>query len=294
MFLAVLAAWEVWVRAAGIQGFLLPPPSEVIRTLRQEWNVVWAAGFFTLREALGGLIGGTVLGVLAAFAASRWVVIREGVMPFYVAMGAAPIIALAPITNQWFGITNPVSKMTVVAVMVFFPVMINMTRGLGDVGDDKLELMRSVAASEGSTLRKVRLPNALPYLFSALKVAVVLSLIGAIVAEYFGGSRDALGVYISQQAGLTRMAEAWSGIVVATVLGAVLQILIVVAERCSSPGIRRCGDRRMSGKLGRCAKRRRKTPPNVAPSGVAGRPGRIKERIMKNSRSKLAVIACLP
>ena len=70
-------------------------------------------------------------------------------MPFYVAMGAAPIIALAPITNQWFGITNPVAKMTVVAVMVFFPVMINMTRGLGDVGTDKLELMRSLAASEG-------------------------------------------------------------------------------------------------------------------------------------------------
>lgn len=235
VFLAVLGAWEIWVRVAGIQGFLLPPPSEVIRTLRQEWSVVWAAGFFTLREALGGLIGGTVLGVLSAFAASRWAVIREGVMPFYVAMGAAPIVALAPITNQWFGITNPVSKMTVVAVMVFFPVMINMTRGLGEVGTDKIELMKSIAASEGATLRKVRMPNALPYLFSALKVAVVLSLIGAIVAEYFGGSRDALGVYISQQAGLTRMAEAWSGIVVATVLGAALQLLIVLAERLLIP-----------------------------------------------------------
>ena len=235
VFLAVLAAWEIWVRVAGIQGFLLPPPSEVITTLRQEWSVVWAAGFFTLREALGGLVGGTVLGVLAAFAASRWVVIREGVMPFYVAMGAAPIVALAPITNQWFGITNPVSKMTVVAVMVFFPVMINMTRGLGDVGADKLELMKSMAASEGATLRKVRMPNALPYLFSALKVAVVLSLIGAIVAEYFGGSRDALGVYISQQAGLTRMAEAWAGIVVATLLGATLQFLVMGAERLLIP-----------------------------------------------------------
>jgi NitT/TauT family transport system permease protein len=95
--------------------------------------------------------------------------------------------------------------------------------------------MKSMAASEGGTLRKVRLPNALPYLFSALKVAVVLSLIGAIVAEYFGGSRDALGVYISQQAGLTRMAEAWSGIVVATALGAALQLLIVLAERLLIP-----------------------------------------------------------
>lgn len=235
VFLGVLVLWQIWVRAAGIRGFLLPPPSEIVSTLQQEWGVVWAAGFFTLREALGGLIGGTMAGVLAAFAASRWIVIREGIMPFYVAMGAAPIVALAPITNQWFGITNPVSKMTVVAVMVFFPVMINMVRGLSEVDAAKLELMRSMAAPDTVTLTKVRLPNALPYLFSALKVAVVLSLIGAIVAEYFGGSRDALGVYISQQAGLTRMAEAWSGIVVATLLGAGLQIVLIVAERFLIP-----------------------------------------------------------
>lgn len=235
VFVGVLVLWEMWVRVAGIKGFLLPPPSEIVATLRQEWGVVWAAGFFTLREALGGLIGGTLIGVLAAFATSRWIVIREGIMPFYVAMGAAPIIALAPITNQWFGITNPASKMSVVAVMVFFPVMINMVRGLSEVDAAKLELMRSMAAPDSATLTKVRLPNALPYLFSALKVAVVLSLIGAIVTEYFGGSRDALGVYISQQAGLTRMAEAWSGIVVATLLGAGLQIILIVAERFLIP-----------------------------------------------------------
>jgi NitT/TauT family transport system permease protein len=197
--------------------------------------VVWAAGLFTLREALGGLVAGTAAGILAAFATSRWLVIREGILPFYIAMGAAPIVALAPITNQWFGITNPLSKMTVVAVMVFFPVMINTVRGLSEVDAGKVELMRSIAAKDSATLTKVRLPNALPYLFSALKVAVVLSLIGAIVAEYFGGSRAALGVYISQQAGLTRMAEAWSGIVVATLLGAILQFGLIGAERLLIP-----------------------------------------------------------
>jgi NitT/TauT family transport system permease protein len=91
--------------------------------------------------------------------------------------------------------------------------------------------MKSVAAPDYSTLLKVRLPNSLPYLFSALKVAIVLSLIGAVVSEYFGGSRSALGVYISQQAGLTRMAEAWAGIVVVIVLGAALQLLLLGIER---------------------------------------------------------------
>lgn len=235
VFVAVLAVWEFFVRAAGIQGFLLPPPSEVVRTVSEEWPVVWPAGLFTLREALGGLLGGTIAAIAVAFAVSRWSTIRVGVQPLAVAASSAPIIALAPITNQWFGITNPVSKMAVVAVMVFFPVMINMVRGLTDVGGAKVELMNSLAAPDFATLWKVRLPNSLPYLLSALRVAVALSLIGAVVTEYFGGSRDALGVYISQQAGLTRMAEAWAGIVVATLLGAGLQLMVMGAERILIP-----------------------------------------------------------
>lgn len=235
LFLGVVALWETVVRVFGIQGFLLPPPSEIFTTLMTEWSVVWAAGLFTLREAVGGLLAGSLLGALSALATARWALIREGLLPFSIAANSAPIVALAPITNQWFGITNPVSKMTVVAVMVFFPVMINMVRGLSEVEAGKLELMKSMAAPEYSTLIKVRLPNALPYLFSALKVAIVLCLIGAIVSEYFGGSRRALGVYISQQAGLTRMAEAWAGIVVVIILGAALQLLLLGMERQVMP-----------------------------------------------------------
>jgi NitT/TauT family transport system permease protein len=235
VFIGVLVVWELVVRAADIQAFLLPAPTRIVASVGEQWPVIWPAGLFTLREALGGLIAGSILGTLAGFAVARWSLIRAGVLPFAIAAGSAPIIALAPITNQWFGITNPVAKMTVVAVMVFFPVMINLIRGLTDVGAGKLELMHSYAAPDFQTLWKVRFPNALPYLLSALRVAVALCLIGAIVAEYFGGSRDALGVYISQQAGLTRMAEAWAGIVVATLLGASLQLLLMFAERVLLP-----------------------------------------------------------
>jgi NitT/TauT family transport system permease protein len=173
--------------------------------------------------------------VLAAFSAARWTILREVAMPFSIAANSAPIVVLAPIFNQWFGITNPLSKMMVVAVMVFFPVMINLVRGLTSVDAAQLELMRSMAAPDRATLLKVRLPAALPYLFNGLKVAAVLSLIGAIVAEYFGGSRDALGVYISQQASQPRMAEAWAGIVVAIVVGAAMNLVIVITERRLMP-----------------------------------------------------------
>jgi NitT/TauT family transport system permease protein len=137
--------------------------------------------------------------------------------------------------NQWFGITNPLSKMAVVAIIVFFPVMINTTRGLIEVDPGEIELLRSYAASDREVVTKVRLPNALPYLFSALKVATVLSVIGAIVAEYFGGPRNVLGVYITQQGSLFHFAEAWAAIVVATVLGVVFYVLVLIAERFVMP-----------------------------------------------------------
>lgn len=235
LFVVVLGVWEIAVRAFAIQTFLLPAPSKIASTFMTEASTVAAAGLFTLREAVLGLILGTLLGCLVAFGVARWTLVREGMLPFAIAVNSAPIVALAPIANQWFGLTSIWSKAAVVTVMVFFPVMINMVRGLTDVEAGKLELMRSVAAPPGSTLRKVRLPNALPYLFSALKVAAALSLIGAIVSEYFGGAGDSLGYYIAQQAGLTRMGQAWSGIVVAIIMGAALNLLVVLGERRFMP-----------------------------------------------------------
>lgn len=235
VFVAVLASWEAFVAVFRIERILLPAPTEILRTFVVEWSTVWAAGLFTLREALGGLVAGVLLGSLAAFAAARWTTVREAALPFSIALNTAPIVAVAPIANQWFGITNPVSKMTVVAVMVFFPVMINLARGLTEVDPAQLELLRSLASGERRALFKLRFPNALPYLFNALKVAAVLSLIGAIVAEYFGGSREALGVYISQQAALPRMANAWAAIIVAAMLGAGMHLLILIAERLVMP-----------------------------------------------------------
>ena len=94
--------------------------------------------------------------------------------------------------NNWFGITNPLAKMSIVAVIIFFPVMINTVRGLTLVDAGALELLRSYAAGDFTVLTQLRLPNALPFMFSAFKVAGTLSVIGAIVSEYFGGSRQAL------------------------------------------------------------------------------------------------------
>ena len=235
LFALALGVWETAVIVFRIEGFLLPRPSVIAQTFVQELPTIVPNGLFTMREAIGGFLIGSTLGVLIALATARWTTISEGMMPFAIAVNSTPIIALAPIMNNWFGITNPLSKMSIIAVIVFFPVMINMVRGLTLVDAGALELMRSYAASEFTIVRRVRVPNSLPYLFSALKVASTLSVIGAIVSEYFGGSRDALGVYISQQAALFHFAEAWAAIIIACIMGITFYAVILVIERLVMP-----------------------------------------------------------
>ncbi len=235
LFLAVIAVWEGATRLLDVETFILPKPSEIMDSFFDTFDVIWTAGYHTLQESLGGFIAGTILGVLVALATVRWTGVREGLMPFAIAANSVPIIALAPITNAWFSITDPKAKMTVVAVIVFFPVMINTTRGLTEVDPAELELMRSFASRPWEIFRRVRIPNALPYFFNALKVASVLSVIGAIVAEYFGGPEDVLGRYIINRANLLQIPDAWAAILVASIIGITFYALIIAAERVFMP-----------------------------------------------------------
>lgn len=156
-------------------------------------------------------------------------------MPFAIAANSVPIIAFAPIMNNWFGLTNPASKMAIVAIMVFFPTMINTVRGLTMVEARQLELMQSYAARPTKILWALRIPNALPYIFSAFRVASALSVIGAVVAEFFGGPRATLGVFITQEAAGFDFARAWTGIIMASIIGISFYMLVLVLERWLMP-----------------------------------------------------------
>lgn len=234
-FVLVLALWEWATRFFDVETFVLARPSLILERFLASTDVIWPAGFNTLIEALVGLVAGTILGIAVAFATVRWVPVRDGLMPFAIAANSVPIIALAPIANGMFPITSPAPKMAVVTVVVFFPVMINTARGLLEVDDAELELMRSYAAKPREIMWRVRVPHALPYFFSAMKVVAVLSVIAAIIAEYFGGSQEVLGQYILTKASLFVYADAWAGIVVASILGVVLYGIVLVAERLVMP-----------------------------------------------------------
>lgn len=235
VFVIGIIAWEAVVQVFEIQNFLLPPPSRIFDTFIENFDRLVHIGWFTTKEALGGFAIGCALGILTALLTSRWSSLSETMMPFAIAANSVPIIAFAPILNNWFGIDNPLSKMMIVAIIVYFPVMINTVRGLTLVDPAALELMRSYAASEFEILFKLRVPNALPYMFNAFKVAAALSMIGAVVSEYFGGNRSALGVFITQEAAQFRFDRSWAAIVVACFVGIVFYLVILALERLVIP-----------------------------------------------------------
>lgn len=239
VFLAGISVWELVIRLFEVRAFILPAPSAIGTALVDNWGAgrwpLFAAAQTTLFEAVGGLVIGTLIGVAVAFAVARWANARDAVLPFAVAANAIPIIAIAPVFNAWFGVTNPLSKMMIAALLVFFPVMINVTRGLTQVDASSLELMRSYAASDWTILRKVRLPNALPFFMTALKLATTLSLIGAIVGEYFGGASNVIGRVVVQSASALRFDVTWAAILLAAVTGVVFYLVIAGLERAVIP-----------------------------------------------------------
>ena len=231
MFLLGIALWEGYTRLGNVERFLLPPLSDILQTFGDDRDLFVNAGWFTFKEALGGFAIGCSLAILVALLLARFRLLGRAVMPYAIAANAIPIIAFAPITNNWFGVLNPLSKMVIAAVLCFFPVLVNTLRGLTSVRPSSVELMRSYACGEWDIFRRVRIPTALPFVFSALKIATVLAMIGAIVGDYFGGSQDSLGILIRRSAGIFAFDEAWAAILVASVLGIAFYAAVAVVER---------------------------------------------------------------
>ncbi len=245
-----LVLWEGAVAGFGIREFLLPRPSSILTHLLEDWAMISHAGWETGRIAVSGLLVGILLGVLLAVFTTRFRVLHDGLAPLAVAINATPIVALAPIFNAWFGITGTLSNQAVVVAVVFFPVFINTARGLTDVHPAEIELMRSYAAGEWAILREVRIPNALPFFANALRLAAPLSVIAAIVAEYFGGPQDRIGNVITSNAALARYDVTWAAIAMASVIGLVLFAVALVVERVSMPW-RFAGDEEITEELER-------------------------------------------
>jgi NitT/TauT family transport system permease protein len=235
LLIGFLVAWELTVRVLGLKQFILPRPTAIATAWQTYLPELYAAARYTFLEIVAGLLIGATAGIVVGTLTARFRFMQDSLMPFAVAASSVPILAFAPLFNNWFGLDQQLSKAMVAAVLCFFPVMINTVRGLTTVDPRALELFRAYATPERAVFRKLRVPNALPYIFTSLRLAVTLATIGAVVGEYFAAPRASLGQYIATYSAFLNFERSWAAIVFACAIGIGLYLVVVVLERLVMP-----------------------------------------------------------
>ncbi len=235
---AFLLLWEAMVRVFHIKPYLLPQPSAIWGQFHANLSAIWGASRVSGTNALVGLVVGTVLGLLLAFLASRFRLLAELLTPISVAAAAMPIIVLVAIFNNLFAITSAIPRRLMVTVVVFFVVFVNVSKGLTQASTTQLELMRSYGATESSIIRKVRLPNALSFLFVALRQGAPLAVVTAFVSEYFGGNQNGLGSRITSAIATSKDTAGWAYVLGACLLGITFYFVSTVLEYVAMPWAR--------------------------------------------------------
>jgi NitT/TauT family transport system permease protein len=227
----LLYLWEVIVGGFAIPRILLPSPSQIGDVIAARFDVL-AQDFRQtfLKSVLAGFAIGSGSGFLAAVLIDRSPFLQRGLLPLGALVSAIPIVGIAPIMVMWFGFDWQ-SKAAVIVVMTFFPMLVNTLAGLHSAGAMERDLMHSYAAGYWQTLLKLRLPNALPFVFNALKINSTLSLIGAIVAEFFGTPIVGMGFRISTEVGRMNIEMVWATIAVAALAGSMFYGAVALVER---------------------------------------------------------------
>jgi NitT/TauT family transport system permease protein len=229
--ITILVLWEGLVRGLNVPSVLLPPPSMIWARLINSLPTLWADFRQTfLKAVITGYALGCGLGFLVAIAIDRSPFLQKGLLPLGNFVSALPVIGVAPIMVMWFGFDWQ-SKVAVVVIMTFFPMLVNTVSGLAATSSMERDLMRTYAASWFQTLVKLRLPAAWPFIFNALKINSTLALIGAIVAEFFGTPIVGMGFRISTEVGRMNVDMVWAEIAVAAVAGSVFYGSVALVER---------------------------------------------------------------
>jgi NitT/TauT family transport system permease protein len=230
-FVSVVGLWEWLVWALSIPPFLLPAPSTVVVALVNGIRSgLYLSNFLvTLTEALLGFLIAAVSGVLLGALIAQWRLVEQTLYPYLVALQTLPKIAIAPLIVVWFGFGIS-SKVIIAATVAFFPVLVNVIVGLKTIDQPKLDLMRSLKASRWQTFRLVTFPNALPFLFAGLDIAVVFSVLGAIVGE-FVGAQQGLGNLILQFNFSLDIAGVFAVLILLSVLGVALHLVMRAVQK---------------------------------------------------------------
>jgi ABC-type nitrate/sulfonate/bicarbonate transport system permease component len=236
-----VAAWQAVASLPGVDRLILASPLETARALGDDRSLLLDNAAVTLVEVLVGLAIAIVVGAAAAVGMHMARPLRDAAYPLLVASQAIPIFVIAPLLVLAFdyGI-GP--KIAIVALMCFFPITVNLLDGLRRTDPDLLKLMRSLGASRRQTLWKVELPACLPFLFSGLRVAATVSVIGAVFGEW-AGAENGLGRLVLLGSQQLETPRTYAGVVILTVMAVALFAAVTLIERVAVPWNRRQGGR---------------------------------------------------
>jgi len=232
ILVVLLVLWEVGVRVWNVPVYVLPAPSKIFQALANglSFHDFWGDQRFyvhiaaTLSEAMLGFVVGVLAGVAFGGSISQTPVLESIIKPYIMGFQSLPKVAVAPLIVIWFGFGIG-SKIVLVALLVFFPIMINSLAGFKSVEPELHELMRSLSASRWQVFRTVQIPSALPYIFAGLEMAVVYSFIGAVVGEFVGGTKG-LGVQVVQMTAAMDVSGMFAALIILAAMGAIASKLL--------------------------------------------------------------------
>ena len=229
----VITLWELTVRAFSVPEYLLPAPSVILFKLFTLQKGLMAHTGYTAFESAVGFLLGSSFGILLAvlFVHSR--TLELGIYPYAIALKTVPIVAIAPLLVVWFG-NGMLPKVIVAAIISFFPVVVNTTKGLRNVDAEAFDMFDSMSATKRQVFFKLRVPSALPYLFASLRISSTLSVIGAIVGEFSGADRG-LGFFIMISSHRLETVDMFVGILMSSSLGILFFYGIALLEKIIIP-----------------------------------------------------------
>lgn len=221
--------WEMWTRLAGVPVYLVPAPSVVFARLFGDIPFFAMHGVITLAEALAGFALGSAVALIGATLMAHSRLIERSLYPLAILVKVTPVVAVAPLFVIWFGF-GPVPKVLIAALITFFPVLVNGVTGFRSVDPGALDFLRSLRTSRRQIFFILRVPSSMPYLFAAFRVAIPLSVIGAVVGEWFSASKGLGSVIFIAHSNLD-MPTLFAAIIVLSAMGIALTVLASLLER---------------------------------------------------------------
>jgi NitT/TauT family transport system permease protein len=229
----LIALWAVYCFYAQVPTVVLPTPDKVLDAFIGRFDLILAEGWVTLKETLYGFILALVIGIPMAVAVANSRPLNLMFYPLLIGLQSVPKVALAPIILVWLG-TGMESKLAIVWLVAFFPVIVDTVAGLRSTPRELLELARSLRASPMQVFLKVQLPAALPFIFTGAKVAITLAVIGAVIGEFVGSS-EGLGFLLLSATSQLDSPLAFAALFALSFLGMLVYLLVELAERLAAP-----------------------------------------------------------